>query len=208
VHAGCPVVGNAWMTVDLARTASRRDGLVLADAVLRRGTGRQALEAVLLGIHGQPGARNASWVIEHADHRAETPLESLGRLACIEGGLPVPLSNVWVGDGFPLYRFDHLWPYHWAAAEGDGALKYTGGDAAVIINAEKEREWALRRLGLDIVRYSWELAEYRRDELTARFRAVLAASPARPEPIQWWPIQNPFVGQDGRFADEQAEWRT
>ena len=85
-------------------------------------------------MHGWPGTDDATWVVEHADHRAETPLEYLGRLACIEGGLPVPLSNVWVGDGYPLL----------------------------------EREWALRRLGLDVVRYDWELAAHRRDELAAQ----------------------------------------
>jgi len=113
-----------------------------------------------------------------------------------------------VGDGYPLYRLDHLWPHHWVAAEGDGALKYNGrDDAAAVVKAEKEREWALRRLGLDVVRYDWELAAHRRDELAARFQAVLAPNPVRPEPMQWWPIQNPFVDQDGRFADEDTEWK-
>jgi hypothetical protein len=68
--------------------------------------------------------------VVNADGRAESALESLGRLTCIDGGLPVPLSNVWVGPGYPLYRLDHLWAYHWLAAEGDGALKYRGRDPA------------------------------------------------------------------------------
>jgi hypothetical protein len=113
-------------------------------------------------------------------------LETLGRLGCVEGGLPVPLSNVWVGPGYPLYRLDHLFPWHWVAMEGDGALKYDGPTAATVVQAEKEREWFLRRLGLEVMRYGWDLAYRRRAELTARVASVLAANPPRPQPIQWW----------------------
>jgi hypothetical protein len=206
VYAGCPVVSTAWMTVDLARTASVDEGLLLADAVLHRGTSRRALRSALADMRRWPGARNAEWIVDHADGRAETPLESLGRLGCLEHGLPVPLSNVWVGDGYPLYRLDHLWPYHWVAAEGDGALKYRGRDPAAVVKAEKEREWALRQLGLEVVRYDWQLAAFHRARLAGRFASALAANPARLKPIQWWPTDNPWIGQDGNLADEYAEW--
>ncbi|MGH8776770.1 MAG: hypothetical protein ACRDWI_17000 [Jiangellaceae bacterium] len=110
----------------------------------------------------------------------------------------MPLSNVWVGDGYPLYRVDHLWPYHWVVGEGDGALKYNGRlDAAHVVEAEKERQWALRELGLDVVRYGWDLAARRRGDLAMRFGQVLADNPARSEPVPWWPTSNPFIAQDG-----------
>jgi len=202
IFAGCPVVGTAWMTVDIARTADRPSSIVLADAVLHRGISRRALGAARALMRGWPGAQDAAWVVVNADGRAESALESLGRLTCIDGGLPVPLSNVWVGPGYPLHRLDHLWPYHWVAAEGDGALKYRGRDPAGVVKAEKQREWALRRLGLEVVRYDWELAAYRREELAGRFGAVLEANSVRTEPVLWWPTQSPFVGQDGSLADE------
>jgi hypothetical protein len=200
IHAGHPIVGKAWMVADIARTADHAHALVLADAALRDGLTRSALLGAVEDLRGWPGVRNAAWVAEHADCRSETALESLGRLSCIEGTLPVPLSNVWVGPGYPLYRVDHLWPYHWVVAEGDGALKYRGRDPAAVVKAEKEREWALRRLGLEVVRYDWELAAYRRADLVARFRHLLDVNPVRARAVQWWPVQNAFVGQDGEVV--------
>lgn len=198
LYAGCPVVSQAWTVVDLARKVPKAHALVLVDAALRQGTSTRALEHVAAGMRGWPGTRQAEWVVEHGDGRAETPLETLGRLSCIEGGLPVPLSNVWVGDGYPLYRLDHLWPYHWVAAEGDGALKYSSrGDAAAVVAAEKEREWILRRLGLEVVRYGWDLAARRRGQLTTRFAQVLSENPERSTPVQWWPTESPFIAADG-----------
>lgn len=198
-HAGCPTVSSAWMAADLARAAPRPDALVLADAVLRSGVNRDRLLRAIDALHGMPGVERARWIARNADGGAETALETLGRLSCLEGGLPVPLSNVWIGDGYPLYRLDHLWPYHWVAAEGDGALKYRGQDPAAVVKAEKEREWALRRLGLEVVRYDWGLAAYRRALLAGRFAAVLQANPARPHPVPWWPTASPWIMPDGQL---------
>jgi Transcriptional regulator, AbiEi antitoxin len=192
-HAGCPIVSPAWMVCDLARTAARPAALIIADAVLRTGTNRSEFLGVIRHMYRWPGVCEASWIAEHADGRAESGLETLGRLGCIEGDLPVPLSNVWVGPGYPLYRLDHLFPWHWVAMEGDGALKYDGPTAAAVVQAEKEREWFLRRLGLEVMRYGWDLAYRRRAELTARVASVLAANPVRPEPIQWWTDHSDFA---------------
>jgi hypothetical protein len=198
--AGCPIVSKAWMVVDLARGADRAAALVVADAVVHRGTARRRLQGALDQMCGWPGSDAAAWVVQHADGGSESALETLGRVACIDDGLPIPLSNVWVGPGYPLYRVDHLWPWHWVVAEADGALKYRGRDPALVIAHEKDREWHLRRLGLDVVRYGWQLAAFRRAELAARFQAVLADNPVRPTPIQWWPTDNPFIGQDGQIV--------
>jgi hypothetical protein len=194
VHAGCPVVSPAWMVCDLARTAARPAALIVADAVMRAGTSRSELHGVIGQMSHWSGVSEASWIAEHGDGRAESGLETLGRLGCIEGDLPVPLSNVWVGPGYPMYRLDHLFPWHWVVMEGDGALKYDGPMGAKVIQAEKEREWFLRRLGLEVVRYGWDLAYRRRAELTARVASVLAANPARTEPIQWWTDHSHLAG--------------
>lgn len=199
--AGCPVVGKAWMVVDLARTARRADALVVADAVLRDGGTNRGFERALSDMHRWAGSAAAAWVVEHADGRAETAIETLGRLACVEGGLAVPLSNVWIGDGRPQYRVDHLWPWHWVVAEADGALKYRDcDDPARVVAEEKEPEWQLRRLGIAVVRYGWELAAHRREDLAARLARVLADNPVRAEPVPWWPTRNPFIGQNGQIV--------
>jgi hypothetical protein len=199
-YAECPIVGKAWMVVDLARIADRAAALVVADAVLHGGTAISSLQRALDQMRGWPGTDAAAWVVQHADRDSETPLETLGRLACIDGGLPIPKSNVWVGPGYPLYRVDHLWPWHWVVAEGDGALKYRGRDPALVIAQEKDRQWQLSRLGLEVVRYGWPLASRRRTELAVRFQAVLADNPARAIPIRWWPTDSPFIGQDGQVV--------
>jgi hypothetical protein len=134
-----------------------------------------------------PGMSRARWVVDHADPCAESALETLGRFACLEALLPMPVSNAWVGDDRPVYRVDGLWPWHWAAHEADGAVKYDDRpDASRIVAAQNEREWYLRRLGLDVVRYGWTLATSRRGELGARFAALLRDNPARDVPIRWW----------------------
>jgi hypothetical protein len=164
----------------------RSAGLIVADSVMRAGTSRSDLLDVVDHMSHWPGVSAASWIAQHADGRAESGLETLGRLGCIEADLPIPLSNVWVGPGYPLYRLDHLFPWHWVAMEGDGALKYDGPMVAKVVEAEKEREWFLRRLGLEVIRYGWDLAYRRRTELAARVASVLAANPPQQEPVKWW----------------------
>jgi hypothetical protein len=178
------VVSRGWAAVDVARTGPVAHGLVVADAALRRG-------ADLAGVVGHmrrwPGMERARWVVDNADPGAESALETLGRFACLEALLPMPVSNAWVGHDRPVFRVDGLWPWHWAAHEADGAVKYDDRpDASRIVAAQNDREWYLRRLGLDVVRYGWALASGDRGELAARFSALLRDNPAREVPIRWW----------------------
>lgn len=177
-----PAMSPAWTVVDLARTAPVHHTLVAADAALRVG---EPLDEAAALFTNWNGADRMRWVLRFADGRSESPLETLGRFACIQYDLPMPVSNAWVGDVRPEKRVDGLWPWHWVAFEGDGALKYNDRpDAAHIVAAEKEREWALRQLGLTIVRYGWDLAYFNRRELAARFSAMLGRP--RSTPIRWW----------------------
>jgi len=178
------VVSRSWAAVDTARSAPLRHGLVIADAAVRAGAD---LGEVVGFMRGWRGIVRARWVAEHADPCAESPIESLGRFTCLEFRLPLPVSNAWVGRDGPTFRVDGLWPYHWSASEGDGAVKYDNRpDAAKIVAAQSDREWYLRRLGLDIVRYDWDLAWRRRRELAGRYAALLRENPVRREPIRWW----------------------
>jgi hypothetical protein len=187
VFASCPVTSMARTVVDVSRTAPREDALVVADAALGRGVKRDDLRSTLDGMRGWPGIRRARWVVGHADPFSESPLETLGRLTFIEAGLPVPLSNVWIGDPPLGYRVDHLVADRWIAFEGDGSLKYDGRlDRGKVIAEQREREWRLRELGLDIVRYDWRLARHDRRRLASRFRSVIAARPQRERPCPWW----------------------
>ncbi|MGH6692906.1 MAG: type IV toxin-antitoxin system AbiEi family antitoxin domain-containing protein [Gammaproteobacteria bacterium] len=194
------VVSKAWAVVDVGRTAPAAHSLVVADAALRMGAD---LSGVLSHMYRWPGMERARWVVDHADPGAESALETLGRFCCIEARLPMPVSNAWVGHDRPVYRVDGLWPWHWVAHEADGAVKYDDRpDASRIVAAQNEREWYLRRLGLDVVRYGWTLATGGRGELAARFAALLRDNPARDEPIRWW--KN--VAGVGPVVPEPDDW--
>ncbi len=178
------VVSRAWAVAEVARSAPLAHALVVADAAVRDGVD---LGAALSQMNRWPHVGRARWIRDHVDPGAENPLETLGRFTCIEFALPLPVSNAWVGTDRPVFRVDGLWPYHWAASEGDGALKYDNRpDASSIVAAQNEREWYLRRLGLDFARYGWGLAAFRRAELAQRFAALLRDNPPREVPIRWW----------------------
>lgn len=176
------IVSKAWATVDLARTAPLPHSLVVADRAVRVGAD---LAAVLPHMRGWDGIERARWVVQRADPCAETPLETLGRFAFIEYDLPMPVSNAWIGHDRPRRRVDGLLPWHWIALEGDGAGKYEDHGARVM-REQNEREFYLRRLQLDFVRYDWSDVYPSRLPLAKKVRAVMAERPARDEPIQWW----------------------
>lgn len=184
---GCRVTSLPRTVADLARTGPRPDALVAADAALTTGMPVSDLLLVLELQAGWRGSQNAAWVAEHADPYAESALESLGRLAFIEHGLPVPVSNAWIDVGERRYRVDHLLPDRWLVFEGDGSLKYDGRlDAGRVVAEQREREWQLREAGLEVVRYGWELARYDRKHLAVRFARAIERCPVRPEPVRWW----------------------
>ena len=111
--------------VDVARTEGRRAGLVAADSALHEElTTPEALRLALLRQHGWPGVVAARWVVEHADGRAESPLESLTRLLVIDAELPVPDLQAWVRTDRGFVRVDGLWEGRLVVLEADGMLKY------------------------------------------------------------------------------------
>ncbi|PSL06931.1 putative AbiEi antitoxin of type IV toxin-antitoxin system [Haloactinopolyspora alba] len=178
------VMSRQWAVADVARSSPIPDALVVADAAAQSGAD---LHEAVRHMAGWPGVHRARWVAEHADALAESPLETLGRFTCIQFDLPMPVSNAWVGADRPEFRVDGLWPYHWVASEADGAIKYDNrSDASRIVARQTEREWRLRRLGLDIGRYDWDLASRDRPELARRFAALLRDNPARQQPVRWW----------------------
>ncbi|NEE03286.1 type IV toxin-antitoxin system AbiEi family antitoxin domain-containing protein [Phytoactinopolyspora halotolerans] len=194
------VMSPAWVVADLARTRPISHALVTADAVARM---RIDLQDPIGHMRGWLRVERARWIARYADPLAESPIETLGRFTVIEFGLPMPVLNAWVGDGKPEFRVDGLWPFHWAAYEADGALKYDNRpDASAIVAKQSEREWRLRQMGLDLVRYQWRLAFNGRAELAERFRKLLKDGPAPQKPIRWWK----HVPGRGPMEPTAADW--
>jgi hypothetical protein len=162
---------------DLARAESRRSAVVVADAALRTGLSRDALLAVLDRHRGWPGTRRARQVVLMADGRAESPLESLGRVTCVEQDLPVfePQVEVWV-DGVQVARVDGLWREQLVVFEGDGGMKFEGAGVLPALLTRQER---LREAGLPVVRASWHDLTRRREAWARGVRRELADNPGR-----------------------------
>lgn len=174
---GVPVTTLGRTVVDVARYRGLPSGLVVADAALRRGLALAELNAAVDACAGWPGITSARRAAHLARRGSESPLESLGRLALVEAGLPEPELQVEVHDrrGF-VRRVDQLWRRQRVVGEADGLGKYT--DAAVL-RAEKLREDRLRDLGLEVVRYTWRDVVRHPDELAERIRRAFARSARR-----------------------------
>ncbi|RBY92050.1 hypothetical protein DQ244_06965 [Blastococcus sp. TBT05-19] len=167
--------------LDLARTRPLDGAVVAMDAALLAGrvTPEQLAEAVSRAARW-PGAARAARAVPLADGRAESPLETRGRLRMLGAGLPAPELQVEIRSARRLVGVVDAWFDDAAVAvEFDGRVKYTdpwrGRDPAQVLWEEKRREDELRALGIDVVRITdddlgphWPEVEVRLRRLTAR----------------------------------------
>jgi hypothetical protein len=155
---GLPCTAVQRTVVDIARREPFRNGVVVADAVLRKGVDRRWLLAVLATMERWPGVERARRVAAFADGLAESPLESISRVAIHELGLPAPelQVEVWLAGRF-LGRVDKLWRGFNTVGEDDGVAKY-GADPAASFKASKVREDWLEDVGLEVARWGWDEA--------------------------------------------------
>jgi hypothetical protein len=186
---------------DCAREWTLEDAVVAMDAALNAELlTPAALRAAVLDQTHWVGIGDAARAAGLADGRAESPLETLGRLRIIGSGLPVPELQVEIHDarGF-VARVDAWYEEAAVAVEFDGQVKYTdprdGRSPALVHWDEKRREDRVRDLDVRVVRVAradlgpgWRRVEERlRALLTTpltgprRFTAVrLGASLSRP----------------------------
>ena len=183
--------------VDCAREWSLTDGVIAVDAALneKKVTRAELVETVLSGSH-RVGIAHAARVLGLSDGRAESPLETRGRLAILASGLPRPELQVEIHDaaGF-VGRVDAWYEDAAVAIEFDGQVKYTDpryvSSPGKVLWEEKRREDAMRALGVRFVRVvnddlgaSWPGTAARIGGLLAapyvgprRFRAVRTDEP-------------------------------
>ena len=177
-------VSPARAVVDTAREHGPPDGVVSADAALRRGLATpRELACVLETCGNWPGGCDARRAVALADPLSESPLESLSRLRITELGLPTPRLQVEIIDpaGREIARSDFYWDEWGLVGEADGRGKYAGPD---VLYAEKRREDRLRDLGLLVVRWGWQdVMDLRRFEALLREAMARAARASRDR--QW-----------------------
>jgi very-short-patch-repair endonuclease len=144
---GAPVGTIARTLIDLGRL-DRRDAIMAADAALRESLVTSAeLALEFAGATGWPGIKQARAVLSLADPRAESPLESIVRLALHDDGFPPPEPQFEIGGD----RVDFCWPKQRLILEADGRAKYTDDE----LWDEKKREARLRGHGFRVERVLW-----------------------------------------------------
>jgi hypothetical protein len=164
----------ARTVIDFARTASFRDGVVVADSALRaKKTCKEELSRMLANCRGWPGARRARRVVGFANGSAESALESIGRVVFDQHGLPPPQLQAWVGGDDVVGRADFFWPGHNTVAEADGLMKYSENPRAKIA-AQIRRDNRLRDAGFEIVHFTWQEITRNPQEVVDRLEAAFA----------------------------------
>jgi predicted transcriptional regulator of viral defense system len=158
VDDGFRVTGPARCLVNCARAWSLEDAVVALDQALHSGavTEPELRTTVLEMTHWQ-GIGAAARAVGLADGRAESPLESRGRLRILASGLPAPelQMDLYGPRGF-VARVDAWYEDAAVAIEFDGQVKYddpfAGRTAGQVLWEEKRREDDVRDLGVRFLR--------------------------------------------------------
>lgn len=148
----------AWTAVEIARTLRRPRALATLDAVLR--TGRCGVADLTRAIDEQRGRRGIVAVrdlLEYADARSESAMESEARLAMIDHGVTTPVLQYEIdGRDGVRFRVDFAWPDARVAAEYE-SVQWHAGRAEMLRDrirfaAIQELGWTLIPIVVDDVR--------------------------------------------------------
>jgi hypothetical protein len=151
-----------------------RDAVVVADnALCQEKTTKHELSQVLAACARWPGIKQARKVIDFADERAESPLESVARVVIAEAGLPPPELQATIHGPNFAFRVDFLWRDQKVVLEGDGLQKYN--DRKDIIK-QFDRDRLLRDVGYQVVHYTWRELFSAPLVVIARVKIALAAT--------------------------------
>ncbi|MEZ5184176.1 MAG: hypothetical protein R2720_00385 [Candidatus Nanopelagicales bacterium] len=191
LHRGVLVTTPAWTVVDSARMLSRRDGLIVADAVLHEGLCSTAdLEETLAAAGPIHRIARARWIVANADPLSESPGETWTRMVVRDLGYEVTSQfRVRTDDGYA--DIDLLIDDSRVGLEFDGRIKYRGrhpGQAEHRIVREKVRQGRLEEIGYQLLRVVWEQLSAP-DSVDRRLRAAGVVPVHRPRPVPQWPLR-------------------
>ncbi|GAC67021.1 hypothetical protein [Gordonia soli] len=157
---GIAVTSMERTAADIACAGTFAQALAVLDSALRLGADPEVIAEKLVGT--RTGVARARRALGHADPLSENAGESWGRAQMIEAGLPVPrLQHEFVdGTGVFVARSDYDWDGR-LVGEFDGWAKYQrhlspGETSFDAMRREKNREDALRRMGIMVVRWTWD----------------------------------------------------
>jgi hypothetical protein len=142
--AGVPVTCLLRTVVDIVHVAPLAHAVLVLDHVLHDGAASLPdLERALAARAGTRGSRVARTALEFADGAAESPGESVSRVAMRELRVAPPVLQREFDTDAGRFRVDFWWPDAGVVGEFDGRFKYDDREA---LWTEKRREDALRRL--------------------------------------------------------------
>jgi hypothetical protein len=191
---GLLVTSLARTVSDLSRSLGFEQAVVTGDSALRVGLDREELLRCLERMRRWPGVVQARRVAAFVDARSESVGESRSRVSFLRTGLepPVPQYNVFDRNGRIVGRADFGWQDHSTLGEFDGRAKYgrllqPGETVAGAVYREKLREDALRSLGWQVVRWTWDDLD-QPEQIALRLRQAFARSRRPdPRPLGWRP---------------------
>ena len=133
---------------------------------------RVDVEAMIAAHAGARGIPRLLRVLPLVDGGAESPQETVARLALIEAGLPAPKTQFRVFDAYGQFvaRLDMAYDLVKVGIEYDGPQHWT--DPAVR-QRDIDKQFALTELGWLIIRVSRDLLRYRRATYVARVESAL-----------------------------------
>jgi hypothetical protein len=152
-----PICTPTHATWEIARTTPVYDAVEWIDALARR---RRLTREALVGhcaLHvGARGHRSAATTLRLADPRAESPPESLVRVALAVALVPPPIPQFTVLDsnGYFVARVDLAWPWLRFAAEYDGQW-----------HADRDQLTRDRHRLRDLTAAGWQVYHITRDDL-------------------------------------------
>lgn len=151
---GVPLTTAARTLVDLTGILDRRDAAWAIDDTLRRGLcSREQLESASLRYTSSAGPVAVARVAE-ADGVSESILETAGRLAMLDHGVPLPMAQfqVFDRDGSLVARLDGAYPRRRLGLEFDGRAAHDQPDA---VFRDRQRQNRLVQLGWTVMRFTW-----------------------------------------------------
>jgi hypothetical protein len=171
---GIPVTTAARTAFDLGRRISSRVAAVQSLDALAAATLVTAseVEAVMVAHPGARGLPRLRTVLPLVDGGAESPQETVARLALVDAGLPSPTTQfeVFGRYGEFLARLDMAYEDLKIGIEYDGPQHWT--DPAVR-QRDIDKQFELTALGWVIIRVSRDMMRYRRREYVSRVATAL-----------------------------------
>jgi hypothetical protein len=156
--AGRLATAPAWTAVEVARQLRRPRALTASDAALHSLVCTRAeLESAVRAQKGRRGIVQVRELVQYADGRAESGMESEARLVMIDFGLPRPELQYEIhGRHGELWRVDFAWPDQRVAAEYD-SIDWHVGKAEMLSDKKRfagvqELAWTVIPIVVDDVR--------------------------------------------------------